>query len=213
MQSAVGVLQEFDRSDRHDSGGRWLHQGLPPDQRRAAAEIYWQAFGAKLGRVMGPEPRALAYLTRAIRADHCLAVTDATGALLGLAGFRSPQGSFAGGRFADMAAVYGAAGAGWRAGLFWMLEREVDNDRFLLDGICVARHARSQGIGTVLIEAICAEAARRGYRSVRLDVIDTNLRAKALYERLGFVSAGTQRIGPLRHAFGFDATTTMVRIV
>ena len=54
-----------------------LIHGLPPSQRRAAAELYWQAFGGKLARVMGPEPRALDFLLRVMRSDHAIAAVEA----------------------------------------------------------------------------------------------------------------------------------------
>ena len=94
-----------------------------------------------------------------------------------------------------------------------MLGREVDNDRLLLDGICVTRAARGQGIGTALMAAIGDEAAARGYGQVRLDVIDSNWRAKALYERLGFRVEKTTSIGLLRFIYGFRAAITMVKEV
>ena len=184
--------------------------GLPPDQRTAAARLYWQAFGEKLGRVMGPEDRALAFLNRVIRDDHVIAALDGD-TLLGLIGFKTPQGAFAGGEMADLRAIYGLTGSLWRGALLQMLSREVDSVRFLVDGICVAAEARGCGIGSALIEAICAEARARGYAEVRLDVIDTNPRARALYERHGFIATQTAPMGPLRHVFGFAAATTMVR--
>ena len=61
--------------------------------------------------------------------------------------------------------------------------------------------------------AICAEARLRGYESVRLDVVDSNWRAQALYLRLGFVETQRQHIGMLRHVFGFQSAITMVRPV
>lgn len=186
-------------------------RGLPKHLRAEAAELYWQAFGGKLGRVLGPDPRALAFLERVIRADHAIVALDPEGRLLGLAGFKTPQGAFAGGGFADLRAIYGLSGAVWRGALLRLLGREVDNARFLMDGICVRREARGQGIGSRLVEAICAEGRIRGYAEVRLDVIDTNWRARALYERLGFSAAGTEPIGLLRHVFGFASATMMIR--
>lgn len=188
-----------------------LHIGLPPHLRAEAVELYWQAFGGKLGRVMGPERLALRFLTRVLRGDHAIVALDAKGALLGMAGFKTPAGSFAGGEMADVLAIYGRLGAAWRLPLLWMLGHEVDNDRFLLDGICVARAARGQGIGSALMQAIEAEAVARGYEQVRLDVIDSNWRAKALYLRLGYAVEKTDDIGLLRFAFGFRSATTMVK--
>ncbi len=186
--------------------------GLPPDQRDAAARLYWQAFGGKLGRVMGPDVRAKEFLIRVIREDHVIVALEG-GALLGLIGFKTPKGAFAGGEMSDLRAVYGLGGSLWRGALLQMLSREVDSERFLVDGICVDEAARGRGIGSALIEAICAEARSRGYAEVRLDVIDTNLRARALYERQGFVAKRTEPMGALRHVFGFAAATTMVRPV
>ncbi|EEW24823.1 GNAT family N-acetyltransferase [Rhodobacter ferrooxidans] len=188
-----------------------IQHGLPLHLRKDAAVIYWQAFGEKLGRVMGPPPRALAFLDRVIRADHCIAALDAKGTLLGIAGFKTPYGAFADGDPQDLRAVYGRFGAGWRGGVLRLLQSEVDNLRFLVDGICVAPEARGHGIGTLLIDALCDEGRSRGYGAIRLDVIDSNQRARALYERLGFEATGTATIGPLRHVFGFAAATTMVK--
>lgn len=187
-------------------------RGLPEPLRGDAVRLYWQAFGGKLGTVMGPEARALDFLGRVMRADHVFVALDG-GRLLGLVGFKTPQGSFAGGAMADLVAVYGWFGAAWRAALLEMLNREVDNERFLLDGICVAAEARSRGIGALLLGAIEDEARARGYGAVRLDVIGENWRARALYERQGFEVVRTERLGLLRHVFGFGSSLTMVKPV
>ena len=184
--------------------------GLPEALRRDAAHLYWQAFGGKLGAVLGPDARALRFLERVIRLDQVIVARDGD-QLLGLAGFKTPQGSFAGGSPADMRAVYGRFGGFWRTALIGFLARDIDSERFLLDGICVAPHMRSQGIGAALMAEIAEEAVRRGYSAVRLDVVNGNFRARALYERLGFRAVKQQRLGPLRHVFGFAVATTMVR--
>ena len=188
-----------------------IEQGLPEYLRAEAAVLYWQAFGGKLGRVLGPDAKALGYLERVMRADHCLTAYDRSGLLVGIAGFKSAQGSFAGGSEADLRAVYGPIGGRWRAQLLRLLGNDADSSRFLLDGLCVSDTVRGQGVGTLLLEAIVAEGRARGYSAVRLDVVDTNARARALYERRGFVVDRTEPIGPLRLIFGFSAAHTMIR--
>ena len=190
-----------------------LFRGLHPELRPQAARLYWEAFGGKLGPVLGPDTRALRFFERVIRGDHCFAAIDEAGNLVGIAGFKTPTGSFAGGTWADLAAVYGAFGGRWRGSLLWLLGREIDNERFLIDGICVARAHRGKGVGSKLLSALCREAAERGYRSVRLDVIRDNFRARALYERQGFRPLRTEELGVLRFLFGFAASTVMVRPV
>lgn len=188
-----------------------IHLGLPPALMPEAGRLYWQAFGGKLGRVMGPESRALAYLAQAMRPDHALYAISQEGRLLGLAGFKSPEGSFAAGNAAQMRAVYGEFGGFWRGHLMGLLSREIDDENFLLDGLCVQPDLRSMGLGTALMQAISAEARARGYANVRLDVVDTNWRAQALYRRLGFVETRRQSIGLLRLVFGFSSAITMLR--
>ncbi len=188
-----------------------LQKGLPARLRREGAWLYWQAFGAKLGRVLGPEARALAFLDRVIEANQCVIAMDAAGTLVGLAGFKTTGGSFAGGTLADLRAIYGDFGAFWRGGLLLALDRQAETDCFLMDGICVAASAQGRGVGRALLSALYAEASALGYRTIRLDVIESNARARALYEREGFKPAQTMRLGLLKHVFGFAASTTMIR--
>ena len=187
-----------------------IRRGLPEAQKAHAAALYWQAFRTKLGRVMGPDDRALRFVSRVLDPDHALCAICPDGTLLGVAGFKSYKSGFVGGSFRDFAAVYGVAGAVVRVGLIWLLQSDTENKRFLIDGLAVAAEARGRGVGTALLLAMRQEAAQRGYRELRLDVADGNDRARALYERLGFRDAGWTGIGPLRHLFGFRGATTMV---
>lgn len=186
-----------------------LQHGLPESQRLAAAQLYWQAFGGKLGPVLGPEPQAVKFLTRVMRLDHCIAAMDDHGMLCGIAGYRSAKGNFAGGDAADLRAVYGRAGAAWRRRILAVLSD--DSEYFLLDGISVDRRLRSQGIGTEMILALCELGRSQGHKDISLDVIGSNFRAIALYRRLGFAEHHRKTIGFLRHIFGFDLVVTMVK--
>ncbi len=188
-----------------------LSLGLPGPLRAEAARVYWQAFGGKLGLALGPEARALAYLERTMSADHVIVALDGAGRLVGLGGFKTPSGSFAGGERRDLQAAYGWFGAAWRAWVLSLLSREIDNTRFLVDGICVVLDMRGQGLGRRLLAALCEEAVARGYQVIRLDVINTNWRARALYEREGFRAVASSPTGWLRYVFGFASSTTMVK--
>jgi GNAT superfamily N-acetyltransferase len=187
--------------------------GFPPEDRRAIAELYWEAFGPKLGRALGPRARALDFVAAVLSPDHAVVARDEDGRLLGVAGFKTFDGALVGGGFREMARVYGALGAAWRMLLLALLARDTENARFLVDGLFVAEGARGRGVGTRLLEAIADEARLRGYREVRLDVVEENARARALYERRGFRAVDHRSIGLLRHVFGFRAATTMVRKV
>lgn len=185
--------------------------GFSDAERATVARLYWSAFGQKLTRVMGPEAKAVPFIADVLDPTHALCARDTEGALLGVAGFKTYHGALVGGTYRDLARHYGWLGSAWRVVLLRLLERDTDNDRFLMDGIFVRETARGRGTGAALLGAICAEGARRGYAEVRLDVIDSNPRARQLYEREGFVVQGEHRLGPLRHVFGFNSALTMVR--
>jgi ribosomal protein S18 acetylase RimI-like enzyme len=191
--------------------GVTVFRGLHPQLRPQAARLYWEAFGGKLGRVLGPDERALRFFEKVIQGDLCFSAVADGGELIGLAGYKTPAGSFAGGSWDDLTAVYGWLGGRWRGAVLWALGREIDNERFLIDGICVAKAHRGKGVGSLLLTALFQEAVERGYGAVRLDVIRDNFRARALYERHGFRAVRTEELGVLRFLFGFASATTMVR--
>ena len=185
--------------------------GIPPENRDEAAALYWEAFGEKLGLILGPKDRALAFVNSVLRPDHGICAHDETGQLLGIAGFKTAKGALVGGEFRDLVRIYGWISAFVRSLLLAALERDVENERFLMDGIFVAKAARGQGVGTALLDAVAAEAKSRGYTQVRLDVVDTNPRAKALYRHVGFKEVKTVKTGLFKYIVRFGAATTMVR--
>ena len=63
---------------------------------------------------------------------------------------------------------------------------------------------------TALLGAVKQKARALGATNVRLDVIDINTRARALYERQGFVARETSDAGLFAHVFGFRSSTRMI---
>jgi len=59
--------------------------------------------------------------------------------------------------------------------------------------LAVAGHRWGQGTGSALLEALLAEAARRGCTEVFLEVRIDNARAQQLYLRYGFTQIGVRR--------------------
>ena len=190
-----------------------IRHGIPRGHEDRASALYWEAFGDKLGRVLGPQDKGLAFVRQVVNPSHAISAVDRHGQLLGVAGFKTAKGALVGGTWADMKVVYGIFGATWRTAMIALIEKDTENERFLIDGLFVAPEARGRGIGTALLDAIVAEGHRRGYDSVRLDVVDSNTRARALYERHGFRPLKTTRMGVLKHLFKFASATTMVRPV
>lgn len=185
--------------------------GLAEAHRTEAAQLYLEAFGRKLHPFLGRDTRAEEFIQSVISPSHALAATDETGALLGIAGFHDERGGFIGGGLRDLAAVYGWIGALWRGMALSLFEREPEPHQLLMDGVVVNAVARGEGIGGLLLDAIEDHARALGRSAVRLDVVDTNPRARALYIRRGFSPIRKQRLGPLGQIFGFSYSETMVK--
>ncbi|WP_366525452.1 GNAT family N-acetyltransferase [uncultured Ruegeria sp.] len=190
-----------------------ISRGFTAAERPQAAALFWQAFAAKLSRVMGPDDKGSAFFETVLNPDFALVARDLDGQMLGLAGFKTKEGGLAGGSMTDLARVYGWFGAIWRGLILSVLERDLQPGVFQMDGIFVAAEARGQGVGTALLAAIKAQARQAGMTEVRLDVIDTNPRARALYEREGFQAMGQEQTGPFKHIFGFNSATKMCWVV
>ena len=60
-------------------------------------------------------------------------------------------------------------------------------------GIALKREYWGLGIGTAMIGYLTELAKRAGYEQIELEVVDGNERAKALYEKCGFVATGKRR--------------------
>ncbi|MFD3808141.1 GNAT family N-acetyltransferase [Streptomyces sp. NPDC058619] len=100
-----------------------------------------------------------------------------------------------------------------RVALLALLERTPKDGELVMDGIAVDSARRGRGIGSLLLREVAAVAADAGCRRIRLDVIDTNDRARALYVRHGFVAGRTEQTPYLRTLLGFGAVTAMYRAV
>ena len=187
-----------------------ITRGFTSQERAQVAALYWEAFALKLHYVLGPQPQALAFIGKQLNPDFALIARGPDGAILGVAGFKTAEGALIGGGLRDLAQVYGWLSTLWRAPLLALVERDLAEGILLMDGICVSSQARGLGMGTALLRAIKDEATAQGLTSVRLDVIDTNPRARALYEREGFQEIGQENLGPLRHVFGFTSSAKMV---
>ncbi|SBT47596.1 ribosomal protein S18-alanine N-acetyltransferase [Micromonospora auratinigra] len=66
-------------------------------------------------------------------------------------------------------------------------------DETWVQNIAVRRDAQRRGVGRLLLEALLAEAARRGARSTLLEVAVDNAPAQRLYATYGFEPIGVRR--------------------
>lgn len=186
-----------------------IQPGITPAQRAEAGRLYWLAFGGKLGRVMGPEAKALAFIERVMLADHAFVALDGTGRVIGVIGCRTVRGAFVGGTHDDLRAVYGRFGAWWRARALAVLAQDLSSDEIIVDGLAVLPDFRGRGVGAALANALIAAARDLNYRVLHLDVVEDNAPARELYHWLGFQLSGTRRSRLTAAIYGFRTCHTM----
>ena len=187
-----------------------VQQGFSSELRSSAAELYDAAFGAKLSiAIPNPISRIAVLKVGFDPAFSFVAIND--GEMVGIAGFKTAQGSLTGGiSFRVLKNELGFWGAIRAVLVLAPLERKQVAGQLLMDGIGVSSNMRGGGIGTKLLHSLIEYAKTEGYQSVRLDVIDTNPAARRLYERVGFVPVKTENFAYLKWLLGFGAATQMV---
>jgi hypothetical protein len=76
----------LDATDR-GAGPVTVRRGVPAGAERRAAELYWDAFGRKLGPALNPPDKAVPFIATHLNADRAVrALLD--GQLVGLAGYQ-----------------------------------------------------------------------------------------------------------------------------
>ncbi|MEU6881039.1 GNAT family N-acetyltransferase [Streptomyces sp. NPDC046712] len=194
------------------SGGPAVRRGVPHGSEEQVAALYWEAFGRKLAPALNPPDVGRAFI--AAHLQHDRGVTALTGGrVVGVAGYRLGGRALTGGGVKDVLSTYGLFRGLPRLAVLALFERAPGEGELLMDGIAVEAAHRGTGIGSLLLREIAALAADHGCRRIRLDVIDVNPRAKALYERHGFTAVRTEQTPYLRGLMGFGAVTTMHRQV
>lgn len=186
-----------------------IRLGISETDRICAAELFDAAFGQKL-RVMIPDGgKRCGVIAEALDLDRAFAAYGPAG-LTGLCGFHHGGRSFTGQLGAALLFRHLGVLGGLRACLIGsLLRRQPKAAECLLDGIAVAANARSLGIGARLLTTAISFAKGNGYSRLRLDVVDSNTRARALYERQGFVPESTRDTAKWTRALGFSSVTGM----
>lgn len=183
--------------------------GIPEEYRSAAVDLYDEAFAEKLSlAIISKEDRKRVFYG-GLALNHAIGAISPKG-LLGIAGFHATEGSLTGGIcYRDLVSHLGIWKGTRAAAVFGIYERKPKAKELVMDGIAVRPDSQGMGIGSTLLNEIRKYAIQQGYHRVRLDVIDTNPKARKLYERSGFKEVKTETFPCLKHLLGFGGVTKM----
>jgi ribosomal protein S18 acetylase RimI-like enzyme len=184
--------------------------GLPGRYRRQAAKLCYEAFRQKFEPILDSPEHGSAILEAGLKSDLILRAVQQD-QLVGVVGLE-----YNGRYFFDLKWAAFVHEFGWLRGmikmvLFMPFARHHREGDLTIGVIAVHAARRGQGIGTRLFEAVFDYAREKEFRSVSLEVVDTNPKARRLYERLGFAATKTRRYPYLRRIMGFSAATGMVK--
>ena len=182
--------------------------GLPLSQLWDAGQIFFEAFKRKKQPFLGSYEQILSVFSQVIHPEQALIGLE-LGRLLGIAGLQHRQQPFFDPTWRIFVRTYGWFQALIRYPIARMMNHPAAANELFIDFIAVHPAARGKGVGSQLLEATLCFAREQGYQSVGLDVINTNQRARALYERFGFVVTKKHAYPYLQKSLGFNAVYTM----
>ncbi len=183
---------------------------LNDDLLYSAVELYFHSLKEKLEPILGNDDRAKKLLSKSITADKCVAAIK-EGKIIGILGIQTRDGGFISPDLKTITGIYGKiSGVVRLAGLALLFHRTKTGEVYV-DGVAVHPDMRGKGVGTKLLEVLESKALEENMKMITLDVIDINPKAKALYERLGFIEVKKENIWPLNWLikFPFKSVTFM----
>jgi len=210
--NALGDLVLQGRKRVHKNMQVNYQEYLPNKFRASAARLYFEALKEKLEPILGGNGRTHGVLAKNIANDRCITAFCGD-KLVGMMGIQTGKRGFVNPSLRTMVRIYGVIGGIIRMGGLAVLHHPVGPDEVYVDGVAVASEMRGRGIGTHLFELLEQAVLKKEIKKISLEVIDTNPRAKALYQRLGFEVVKTQTVWPLNLLikFPFRSATLMVK--
>jgi ribosomal protein S18 acetylase RimI-like enzyme len=179
-----------------------ITKGLPQNYYSVAVELFLNALGEKFTTILGDKNKAKELLELSINPHNCFSAIGET-ELLGVLAFQIKNTNFLSFTFKMIISVYGFMNGIIKMIGLSMLIHKSNSDEIYLEAIAVSESARGKGVGTQLIETLFLFAKENNFKFISLQVIDTNPKAKELYEHLGFRVVKKTSIWPVNKIIGF----------
>ncbi|MCU0479793.1 MAG: GNAT family N-acetyltransferase [Anaerolineae bacterium] len=187
---------------------------LNQTMRQQVAKVFYQAFREKIHHLeLFPKSKDQAIRILYESMDVSSGIYALCGnEVVGVIGIKWADGrNFMQFGFNTLRREFGLWGATWRYAIQWA-ERfftHIPKNAVHVRGIAVAESMRGRGVGTMLLDAFAKRAISDGFTNITLEVIDTNPKARQLYERLGFSVIRRSYYGWLTQSAGFTSADFM----
>ena len=186
-----------------------IQLGVPKNQRIRVAKIFCEAFQDKIRLIFGNNKKAQLLIGSSIQDDRIL-VALKDNVVVGFAGLQYGNKSYSDPSLNQIIRIYGLETI--RIFLFLIIEffNKPKSHQLHLDTLVVSHQEQNKGIGTKLIQSTIKLAKAKKFFQIKLEVIETNKKAKSLYEKIGFKTVKTTKIPyPLSYLIGFRSFNEM----
>jgi ribosomal protein S18 acetylase RimI-like enzyme len=185
-----------------------ITESINKNQRIRAIEILYYAFEQKIRALIKSKEKALAIYNKSLKNDQVFyALLD--GNVVGLIGLQYKNRTFLEFKYRDLRKYFNPLQSYFIYKIYKLTSPKIKDDVLRIDSIAVDKSFRNLGIGTQLINKVFEFAKNKGFKKVILEVINTNPKAKGLYERIGFKEKKIVRYYFLTRSAGFSSEYIM----
>ena len=178
------------------------------EQFAQALEIYYNAFEQKIRPLLKPKEKAICIYSYAIHPNRVYYALK-NGKTAGIIGLQYDDLDFLSYRFDFIKRQYSFFRSLYLYIILNIMKMKLEEYTIRIDSIAVDDQCRGQGIGKILIDKVIEIAKNRGFKEIILEVVNTNPRAKKLYEKMGFKEKKHIKFYFLTRSFGFTSAYVM----
>jgi ribosomal protein S18 acetylase RimI-like enzyme len=178
------------------------------EQFGQALEIYYNAFEQKIRPLFKPKEKAIRIYSHAIHPNRVYYALENRKAV-GIIGLQYDDLDFLIYRFDFIKKQYSFFRGLYLYIILNITKMKLEEYTIRIDSIAVDDQCRGQGIGKILINKAIDIAKNRGFKEIILEVVNTNPRAKKLYEKMGFKEKKHKKFYFLTRSFGFSSFYVM----
>ncbi|MHA1520778.1 MAG: GNAT family N-acetyltransferase [Promethearchaeota archaeon] len=192
-----------------------IGNSLSEPQKDAILEIIYEAFEKKITNLeLIPESKeqGLRIFKESANFEQCI-IAFSQSTVVGGVGMSFRDRRFYKFRWKVLRKEFGTWGALWRSVIQAFSLGKLKDDEIYIGVIAVSKLYRGKGIGTQLLKAVEDYAREKGFKFITLEVINTNPRAHALYERFGFENIKERKFGAITKRAGFTSSFKMKKIL
>lgn len=186
-----------------------ITEKISQNQLNQAVDIYYFAFQRKIRALIKLTEKALAIYKKALNPDRGLFALS-NHSVVGVTGLHYDNKNFMEIKYKYIREHFNPIQSYFIYFINKIMSPKLEPGVLRIDSIAVAENARGQGIGSLLIKKVFEFAKEKGFKKIVLEVVDTNPKAKKLYERLGFKEKKIVKYYFTKRVAGFSSESIMI---